>query len=124
MLSNCSNCDCGYLVELVQQQGAIPGLVATSISLPVVSSVPAVFTSQMPQQQGNKLLLIERQGLKIMIYRIMISFLLGARDISVIPTVQTNFGAHPAFCSVGTGCSFSRSKAVVVWSWSTSYLPL
>lgn len=37
----------------MQQQGAIPGLVATSISLPVVSSVPAIFTSQMPQQPGN-----------------------------------------------------------------------
>jgi hypothetical protein len=37
----------------MQQQGAIPGLVATSISLPVVSSVPAIFTSQMAQQPGN-----------------------------------------------------------------------
>jgi hypothetical protein len=42
----------GFL-ELIQQQGAISGLVATSISLPVVSSVPAIFTSQMPQQPGN-----------------------------------------------------------------------
>ena len=61
LYSNCSNCDCGCFVDLVQQQGAIPGLVATSISLPVVSSVPAVFTNQMPQQPGNMLLIIERQ---------------------------------------------------------------
>jgi hypothetical protein len=70
VFSSCSNFDCGCLVELVQQQAAIPGLVATSISLPVVSSVPAIFTNQMPQQPGNKLLIIiiiERHGLKFMV---------------------------------------------------------
>jgi len=72
LFSNCSNYDCGCLVELVQQQGAIPGLVATSISLPVVSSVPAVFTNQVPQQQGNELLIMGKHGLKIIIYRIMV----------------------------------------------------
>lgn len=53
MFTTCENYNCACFVELVQQQGAIPGLVATSISLPVVSSVPAIFTNQMPQQPGN-----------------------------------------------------------------------
>jgi hypothetical protein len=59
VFNDCNNYDFGCFVELVQQQGAIPGLVATSISLPVVSSVPAIFTNQMPQQPGNMLLIIE-----------------------------------------------------------------
>jgi hypothetical protein len=72
VFSNCNNYDGGCFVELVQQQGGIHGLVATSISLPVVSSVPAIFTNQMPQQPGNMLLIIERHCLIIVLYRIRV----------------------------------------------------
>jgi hypothetical protein len=35
----------------------------------------------------------------------------GAKDFSSNPSVQTGSRAHPASCTMGTGCSFPRAKA-------------
>jgi hypothetical protein len=35
----------------------------------------------------------------------------GAKDFSCILCVQTDFGAHPASCTIGTGGPFSGGKA-------------
>jgi hypothetical protein len=35
----------------------------------------------------------------------------GENDFSSIPCVQTDSGAHPAFCTMGTGGPFPEGKA-------------
>jgi hypothetical protein len=43
-------------------------------------------------------------------------FLKEATDFSLLHTVSTGCGAHPAFSPMGTAGSFPESKAVEVWS--------
>jgi hypothetical protein len=43
--------------------------------------------------------------------------LVGARDFSLLFSLQTSPGAHPASYLMGTGASLPRSKAAGAWSW-------
>jgi hypothetical protein len=46
-----------------------------------------------------------------------VRFLAGARDLSLLCSVQNCSVAHPAFCPMGTDSSFPGDKATGVWSW-------
>jgi hypothetical protein len=46
-----------------------------------------------------------------------VRFLAGARDFSLLHSVQTGSGAHPASCPMGTKVPFSGSRAAGAWNW-------
>jgi hypothetical protein len=54
----------------------------------------------------------------------MVQFPAGVRDCSLLHSVQTGSGAHPASYSVGTMGSFPDSEATGVWSWTPPYAEL
>jgi len=44
-----------------------------------------------------------------------------AQDLSLLQSIWMDYGAHPASYSVGTGGSFSMSKAVRTWNWPITF---
>jgi hypothetical protein len=55
-------------------------------------------------------------------FRIWVIFPAGSRDFSLLHSVQTGSGSHPASYPMGTGGCLPGGKAVVAWSWPLTFI--
>lgn len=68
-------------------------------------------TAMAPDSQSVKWLCYKPDN-----WEAVVQFLSVATDFSLLQNIQTGFGTHRAYCSMGTWASFSEDKVAEVWN--------